>query len=229
MPPPTDNADLLDPSAKTLHAAALGKLGFVKRLAAKFDDFFTPSNNDFYSQCRYLPLDPRRREFRLLKVHFPARPTVSLQHTSQGRRGFKDEWPRVLDCEIIDKIPLSSNYGNCCAISCAAGSHAQTAEVLVDGFVFKTFANLAHAIHCSFDVWKAHNPGRQFLVWVDQICINQSDPIERGQQVAMMGGIYRHCRETFVRVSAAWTPKDNKPPGFDWMKIQPDPSSARAS
>ncbi|KUJ20755.1 HET-domain-containing protein, partial [Mollisia scopiformis] len=28
-------------------------------------------------------------------------------------------------------------------------------------------------------------------LWIDQICINQDDEIERGQQVGLMGGIYR--------------------------------------
>ncbi|PQE27374.1 heterokaryon incompatibility HET-6 protein [Rutstroemia sp. NJR-2017a WRK4] len=36
------------------------------------------------------------------------------------------------------------------------------------------------------------------MVWVDAICINQNDAVERAQQVAKMGAIYRSCSRVFV-------------------------------
>jgi len=222
MRPAEYDVDPPDASTKTLHAS-LGKLGFAKRPTAKFDDFFTPQNDHFYSTYRYLHLNPRRREFRLLKVH---------PLSAKPRQGATASWnnvdgtERMLHCEVVDKISLSNNYSSYCAISYAAGSHAQTTDILVDGLVFKAFANLVHAIQCALNRWLTRNPDRQFLIWVDQICINQSDPDERGRQVAMMGDIYRHCREAFVCLSAAWTPEDNIRDGFDWAKVQPHRSSA---
>ena len=71
MPPAEYDIDRRDASTKTLHAA-LGKLGFAKRPTAKFDDFFTPQDDHFYSTYHYLHLNPQRREFRLLKVHPPS-------------------------------------------------------------------------------------------------------------------------------------------------------------
>lgn len=41
------------------------------------------------------------------------------------------------------------------------------------------------------------------LLWVDAICINQSDNLERGAQVAKMGFIYKNCTRTVV-----WLGKD---------------------
>jgi hypothetical protein len=35
-------------------------------------------------------------------------------------------------------------------------------------------------------------------LWADQICINQRDMLERSQQVAMMGDIYRLASRTFI-------------------------------
>ena len=41
-----------------------------------------------------------------------------------------------------------------------------------------------------YALWQVHKhyPGR--FVWIDSICINQDDKIEKGQQVQMMGAIY---------------------------------------
>jgi hypothetical protein len=36
------------------------------------------------------------------------------------------------------------------------------------------------------------------MVWVDAICINQNDAVERAQQVAKMGAIYQSCSRVFV-------------------------------
>ncbi|KAK0732392.1 heterokaryon incompatibility protein-domain-containing protein [Apiosordaria backusii] len=40
------------------------------------------------------------------------------------------------------------------------------------------------------------------LVWIDAICINQSDNLERARQVAKMGSIYRNSRRTVVYLGA---------------------------
>lgn len=42
-------------------------------------------------------------------------------------------------------------------------------------------------------------PGR---IWIDAVCINQEDIIERGQQVAAMGQIYRSARKVIVWLGA---------------------------
>jgi hypothetical protein len=36
------------------------------------------------------------------------------------------------------------------------------------------------------------------LIWVDAICINQNDTVERGSQVAKMGQIYSQCSQVVV-------------------------------
>ncbi|RMJ18056.1 hypothetical protein CDV36_002280 [Fusarium kuroshium] len=35
-------------------------------------------------------------------------------------------------------------------------------------------------------------------LWIDALCINQADPIEKGQQVRRMGQTYKHARKVFV-------------------------------
>jgi len=36
-------------------------------------------------------------------------------------------------------------------------------------------------------------PKIERALWIDSVCINQADPVERGNQVTMMGDIYRRC------------------------------------
>ncbi|OQU98828.1 hypothetical protein CLAIMM_04555, partial [Cladophialophora immunda] len=36
------------------------------------------------------------------------------------------------------------------------------------------------------------------LLWIDRVCINQSDVIERASQVLLMGFIYRKCQQVLV-------------------------------
>ncbi len=41
-------------------------------------------------------------------------------------------------------------------------------------------------------------PNRDRCVWVDQICINQQDTVERGSQVQFMNAIYKHANSVLV-------------------------------
>ena len=36
------------------------------------------------------------------------------------------------------------------------------------------------------------------LIWIDALCINQNDPIERGQQVGMMGDIFKQAKRVVI-------------------------------
>ncbi|KAK0641411.1 heterokaryon incompatibility protein-domain-containing protein, partial [Cercophora newfieldiana] len=60
------------------------------------------------------------------------------------------------------------------------------------------------------------------LVWVDAVCINQSDIDERGEQVSSMGDIYRHCSRVVVYLGpdVVPTPRDGRfPPRHPLHKI----------
>ncbi|KAL1603733.1 hypothetical protein SLS60_005323 [Paraconiothyrium brasiliense] len=48
--------------------------------------------------------------------------------------------------------------------------------------------------------------------WIDQISINQADPMERSHQVAMMGSIYKAASSVHI-----WLGKNNPSPQFLWV------------
>lgn len=65
-------------------------------------------------------------------------------------------------------------------------------KILLDGHEFEVGENL----------WQALNhlryPGEDRTLWIDAICIDQNNNIERARQVKMMGKIYQRAREVLV-------------------------------
>ena len=57
-------------------------------------------------------------------------------------------------------------------------------EILLDGQPFTVRRNLWQALRCLRTEFSART------LWVDAICINQEDVLERNHQVGMMGSIY---------------------------------------
>lgn len=123
----------------------------------------------------YQPLDPSRKELRMLILQpaedfwSPSR-SYSLIHVSMD-----DE----LDYE---------------ALSYTWGSGTEMREVLVNGVKFSIASNLAEALeNLSEDATRVSR-----TLWVDAICINQKDKSERSQQVGMMAEIYSRAKKVVV-------------------------------
>ncbi|KAF5533467.1 heterokaryon incompatibility 6 OR allele [Fusarium napiforme] len=106
---------------------------------------------------------------------------------------------------MLGGVSLSGCTGKYLALSYAAGDPQKTGRILVGGYIFNAFSQLIHALKCAVQYWKKQNGCRcgYFLFWVDQICINQSDDVERGQQVMMMRNIYSRSVTTIICLSTA--------------------------
>ncbi|KAN0089070.1 HET domain containing protein [Hyaloscypha variabilis] len=72
------------------------------------------------------------------------------------------------------------------ALSYVWGDLTVTQNILVDGKTFPATVNLVAALDSL-----SEEEGRAEYLWVDAICINQSDNEERNAQVAMMSSIYK--------------------------------------
>jgi hypothetical protein len=203
----------------------LTKRGLGNKSDTEFDNFYTPKNEFFYSKSIYSPLNPTRKEVRLLKVlppksyteHVRSNPHWAPSIQPLGRQDQQITWKKVVDdlsyqfgipdpdtpmiaCELIDKVALS-RVGDYCTVSYCAGSPTNTKLMLVDGFPFNAFANLEHAIRLAISTWRAQNPREELILWADQICINQQDQSERAFQVRIMRDIYRRSAMTFASLS----------------------------
>lgn len=93
---------------------------------------------------------------------------------------------RLVDVDLKDEPAYE-------AISYTWGPLTYEKLQLTDGFVLIT-ENLALALRkfCHLD------PSRPRLIWVDQVCINQSDTTERSQQVSIMGDIFTKAGGVFT-------------------------------
>ena len=113
----------------------------------------------------------------------------------------------LIVCEIIDATPLTSVYGRhtkYATLSYCAGDAGQTTEIIVNGLIFNAFSNLEHSLECVRLYWTQHS-SEDLLIWTDQVCISQSDHIEKSNQVDMMGEIFKRCWQTFACLSTAST------------------------
>lgn len=82
------------------------------------------------------------------------------------------------------------------------GNAARTRCLDVEGYCLRITesAYLALVYHRVFGV------GKEQVIWVDAICINQNDEVERMHQVQLMGTIYRNAQRVLV-----WLGEPNNP------------------
>ncbi len=134
-------------------------------------NFATPENGAFYAARPYGKLDPKKDEFRLLEL----------------LSGTGDDPVR---CNLIE--PPESGSLHYKTISYRAGDPGHTLLIEVNGHDFNTFATLGAALR------RLRWPDNPRLLWADQICINQSDVDERGDQVQKMRQIYERADGVFA-------------------------------
>jgi hypothetical protein len=78
------------------------------------------------------------------------------------------------------------------ALSYVWGSLEDPQTIILNGRLFKVTRNLSNALH------GLREPHRVVPLWIDAICINQDDILERNQQIQMMGDIYGIARHTVI-------------------------------
>ncbi|KAH8667926.1 heterokaryon incompatibility protein [Tricladium varicosporioides] len=98
------------------------------------------------------------------------------------------------------------------ALSYTWGSGGQTHKIYISGKEFSITESLEVALRHLRD---AYEP---VTLWIDQICINQNDDIEKNEQVAHMNQIYRLAEEVLVWLGPA---EDKSSDDFmdTWNKI----------
>lgn len=83
------------------------------------------------------------------------------------------------------------------ALSYAWGDPTVTASILLNDVETQVTTNLEAALrHMRLQHEQPEQPELRW--WIDAICINQSDPVERGQQVHLMRDIYSEATGVFV-------------------------------
>ncbi|KIW90645.1 uncharacterized protein Z519_08428 [Cladophialophora bantiana CBS 173.52] len=124
----------------------------------------------------YLPLDENEQEIRLLTLHAGADDTpieLSLEYTSL------------------------SNADSFIALSYCWGPPDDGSEVILDGQVIRVRRNLWQFLQ---NFWSVKGPSR---LWVDYLCIDQSNVKERNHQVKLMKDIFSTAASVYAWLGEA--------------------------
>lgn len=117
------------------------------------------------------PLDPQRREIRVLTLHpgpHDAVPTATLKVIS------------------LDSNP---SYN---VLSYAWGLNTDLVSIQVEGQPFPVTRNL---YQCLVNL---RDETQELVIWIDAICINQGENAEKNTQVPLMRDVYRGAEVAFV-------------------------------
>lgn len=100
------------------------------------------------------------------------------------------QWSDKIQCQL-KHAPLANNpvYK---ALSYVWGSPRATRTVLVDGHHYSVTVNLESALR------RLRKPDGYLIIWIDALCINQSNNQERTEQVNLMHDIYASAEEVIV-------------------------------
>jgi len=121
-------------------------------------------------QPAYRPLDSREKEIRLARVR-PLRYNQDQQLDSE-----------LVVCQLEHKSCTTEVEYTALSYAWEHGSNKQ--QIQVDDNVYTYSANLVEALR------RLRNDTDDLLLWIDQICINQKDDVEKSYQVQEMKNIY---------------------------------------
>ena len=124
-------------------------------------------------------------QIRLLMLH-----PSTWQPTAVGPDHFVSDFARPIHCSIqhvyINEPPPYK------ALSYCWGEKYLTHTVNIDGATLPITESLDSAIR------HLRHSAEPIVIWIDQICINQSDDYEKSDQVKMMARIYSKAEQVLI-------------------------------
>jgi hypothetical protein len=144
----------------------------------------------------YKDLPNPKQEFRLIRISSTATPDSTP--TVNSTTSLECKTPSIsYDLEVftLDDSPVFS------ALSYMWGHEKDEAEIIVNGIPMQVSVNLVRALRDVLHQWAngccASDPPEERRLWVDAICINQTNTIEKNDQVPLMAKIYTKARRVF--------------------------------
>ena len=124
-------------------------------------------------QFKYDPLNRRRKEFRLIDLH-----------SGQGRD--------PLECSLRHASLRNKSSPKYETISYCWGKPKPRVSLVVNG------GHLLVPKSCDAALRRLRFPDHSRTLWIDALCIDQSNHNERAHQVGMMGDVYRRSRGNLI-------------------------------
>jgi hypothetical protein len=152
--------------------------------------FLSIDNSDCDTSFKMADIETNAPARPLPFVHSPlpdSETHIRLLEVLQGN--FEQHVVCVMSTWPLDSAPPYS------AISYTWGDPALTANITIDGRDMVVGQNCEYALQQTFAIKK-----KEKRVWVDAVCIDQTNIKERGHQVAIMGKVYSKAAQVFACV-----------------------------
>lgn len=94
----------------------------------------------------------------------------------------------------LDTVSHRFRWGDYAALSYCWGNPNDTTAILVNGVETQVTKTLAEALRCLARTCQFYE---RFKLWVDALCIDQANYVERGEQVSMMRSFYSSAWSVF--------------------------------
>ncbi|MCJ1269821.1 hypothetical protein MMC22_009714 [Lobaria immixta] len=136
------------------------------------------------------------------KIHYRASSADYDDHLWEIRlvRLHPSDKDQPIQCDLVDNVVLENFKDECQAISYCVGEPDINTVVIVNGIPFNAFIGVMHTLRQVRRTYHSYLKDgiAAPLLWVDQICINHSDPIERSHQVVLMREVYHNAFQTLI-------------------------------
>jgi hypothetical protein len=185
------------------------------QLVASIDNLATKLNTRYSGRDAfpYGPLNSTKSEIRVVKFQ-------RLSTALSGTFHFKLQTISLLDPKRPNYCAFSYTWnGPFEGLPSNWDDESATIPIVIDGRLQKIRYNLFTLLSQFFG---EHDPVDKGLwYWIDAICINQSDDLEKGQQIQLMPQIYRNSGTTYI-----WLGHET-PDGTDVARIISDAMALR--
>jgi hypothetical protein len=136
----------------------------------------------------YQPLDFSRCEFRLLDL-YSSKEDLDPVRCTLPHFGFEDDVK-----SLVKQSPYAKAIKLLKALSYTWGDVNKKGSIVLEGHEFPVTENLLAALRHLCNVNREPIPTEKSVVsywWIDAICINQDNILERNEQVSLMTRIYK--------------------------------------
>ncbi|CAN9175100.1 unnamed protein product [Alternaria alternata] len=158
---------------------------------------YEPSEETHSAEMMYTPLDEDLNQIRILQLNAASDDT------------------HFIECHIsiasLDDPALEYE-----ALSYVWGDRNNDQMIVLEGRLRRVTANLFRALQY------LRHADRPRTLWVDAICIDQEDTDERGQQVSLMGPIFRKAETVVIWLGEAWPGVDDAFKSFTIVGQNPE-------
>jgi hypothetical protein len=141
----------------------------------------------------YSPIDSQGSEFRVLSILCDVKDHLSIPKETPLQGRLANYHLASVDLPFHTRVRRNLKIPTYTALSYVWGNPARTHEILIDGKSVPITTNLYAALRQI----RSERPW-EFHIWVDAVCIDQSNQAERSAQIRLMRQVYSRAMDVVV-------------------------------